>query len=120
MGSLKEHQELVDRILLALSRTGKCRVWKQPTGVARPLSDPGSVVTFGLPGQADVSGLRCDGIRIELEVKTGKATQSKEQKNWGAMIVKFGGIYAVCRSENDALQAVFPDGTSLQAPPGMT
>lgn len=36
-------------------------------------------------------------IHIEIEVKTGSARQSKDQKNWEKFINGMGGIYIVAR-----------------------
>lgn len=38
---------------------------------------------------------------ICVEIKTGKAVQKKEQKNFEEMIRSLGGIYIVVREEND-------------------
>lgn len=110
-GSLREHQELVDAILLALSATRKCRAWKQVNGLFRAFDDPEQVIRVGLVGSADVTGFRFgDGKRFELEAKTGEATQTKEQKNFQKVVLAGNAIYAVCRTTEEALGAVFPDG----------
>jgi hypothetical protein len=106
MASTKDHQQLVDDIILELG-IKNCRVWKNKTGKARALHDPTYVIAFGLVGSSDVTGIRWDGKRIELEVKTGNASQTKEQKAFGEMIKRFGGIYSVVRSVEDAIRAVF-------------
>lgn len=59
------------------------------------------VIRFGLPGSSDVIGLMPGGRMICVEIKTGKAVQKKEQKNFEEMIRSLGGIYIVVREEND-------------------
>ncbi len=99
----KEHQELVDKILLALQPYG--RVWRNATGAARSL-DGKRVISFGLKGSADILGLLWGGRFIAIEVKTGKAVQNKYQKNFQAMVEKYGGIYIVARSVEDVAVVV--------------
>ncbi len=104
MGSTLEHQTLVHYILLALGQRNGIRVWKNQTGVAK---QGDRVIAFGLKGSADISGiLGPHGQRIELEVKTGNAIQNDSQKAFQKMILSMGGIYAVCRSVDDALRAL--------------
>lgn len=45
-----------------------------------------------------------DGRRLEVEVKTGKAVQQDNQKNFQSMITKMNGVYFVARSVEDALE----------------
>ena len=74
------------------------RIWRQNTGVAR---HNGRVVRYGIPGQADLSGILAGGVRLEIEVKTVKGRQSDAQKNWQKMIEKYGGVYILARSVDD-------------------
>lgn len=60
------------------------------------------MVKFGTPGAADLSGILIDGTRIEIEVKTATGRQSKQQQAFQAMIERFGGIYILARSADDA------------------
>ena len=96
-------QGLTAAILVALGSRTDCRVWRQNTGVA---AYGHRAVRFGVPGQADISGIFADGRRIELEVKRPGERTTPEQDRWGAMIVKFGGVYAVVRSVEEAVAAV--------------
>jgi len=61
---------------------------------------------YGLKGSADIIGILDNGKFLAIEIKTGKATQSKEQKNFAAMIKKHSGHYFVCRKTDDALNFV--------------
>ncbi len=60
-------------------------------------------ISFGLKGAADISGIIVGGVRLEIEIKSGEAKQSVEQKNFQKMIEKFGGIYILARSKDDAV-----------------
>ena len=81
-----------------LGRLPFCRIWPQETGVARALSTD-QVVSFGVKGGGDLSGLLApDGRRLEVEIKTGKARQSKQQRRFEAMLTRFGGLYLLVSS----------------------
>lgn len=82
-------------------------MWKQTTGVAK---QGDRYIRFGLKGSADITGILKDGRRIEIECKSGAARQSKDQQSYQKMIEKFGGVYLVVRSVEDAnnqLQKIF-------------
>ena len=97
------HDELVDKIVAALSATAMGRFWGQPTGAAYR---NGSLVRYGLIGSADISGILIGGRRVEIEVKTGKAIQSDEQKFFESMIKMMGGIYFVAHSVDEAINSL--------------
>lgn len=64
----------------------------------------GRFIHFGVKGAADLSGIiKCGGIRLEIEVKSGGAVQTAEQKNYEKMIKDFGGIYILARDRDDAV-----------------
>lgn len=100
------HSKLVNDILVELTKYRHIRVWKGVTGVAQSF-DGKRTIKFGLPGSADITGLIGPrGIRVELEVKTGKGEQRDDQRVFQHMIERLGGIYAICRSVEDAKRAV--------------
>lgn len=66
----------------------------------------GSWIRFGLPGQADISGILCNGRRLEIEAKAERGRQSQAQRLFQAMIEKYGGLYVLARSVEDAMHAV--------------
>ena len=74
------------------------RIWRQNTGVSK---HGNRIVRYGIPGQADLSGILPDGRRLEIEVKTVNGRQSTAQKNWQKMIEKFNGVYILARSVDD-------------------
>ena len=61
------------------------------------------VVRYGVPGQADLSGILKDGRRLEIETKSARGRQSQQQLAFERMITKFGGVYIVARSVEEAL-----------------
>ena len=102
---MTEHQ-IQNEILRVYGTHPGLRLWRQNTGKARYISK-GSVrtVSFGIPGQADLSGILPDGRRLEIEVKTADGRQSPEQRRFQAMIEKFNGMYILARSVEDVDRA---------------
>ena len=96
--------DLVNSILLEFGARPDLRIWRQNTGAAR--TSRGALVRFGIPGQADISGILSGGRRIEIECKTKTGRQTKEQKAWQAMIERFGGLYVLARSVEDVRRAL--------------
>lgn len=102
MGSTAEHQKIVDEVLLAIGSRADGRAWKNVTGVAKQGT---RVISFGLKGSADVFAIKApQGRFFAFEAKSGKAVQSREQRAFGEMVTRFGGVYAVVRSGSEALQ----------------
>lgn len=105
------HSETINQILLTCSR-GPFRLWRNETGAA--IRPHGGVVRYGLPGSSDIIGLGPAGRFIALEVKIGSDKQNERQKNFEKTINAMGGVYAVVRSVQDAidiLSVAFPDKT---------
>ncbi len=85
------------------------RLWRANVGVAHiggPRSAGGRVVRFGLPGQADLTGILPCGVRLEIEVKRPGCPQTCEQRAFQRMIEHFGGVYVLARSVEDVRQAI--------------
>ena len=95
---MTEHA-LVQQILVEFGSRPDLRIWRSNSGAA--VSRTGAMVRFGVPGQADISGIQVGGRRIEIECKTPTGQQSEAQKNWQRMIERFGGIYILARSTDD-------------------
>lgn len=87
-------------ILLRLGARRGVRVFRMNTGKAR---DPatGQVVTFGVPGMADVLVLVRDRY-VWLEVKTAAGRLSEPQRNFQAAVRSIGGVCEVVRSADEA------------------
>lgn len=81
----------------------RLRIWRQNTGKVK-IGE--RWVTFGIPGQADWTGLVDTGLRIELETKTESGKQSEDQKVFQAMIERFNGKYILARCLEDMDRAM--------------
>jgi hypothetical protein len=103
---MTEHQIQKDILLALGQRPDLCTVWRQNTGMARPLNSPNQVVRYGVNGAADISGILVDGRRLEVEVKSATGRQSKEQAAFQRMITARNGVYILARSVDEALAAV--------------
>jgi len=67
----------------------------------------GRVIRFGIPGQADISGILApSGQRIEIECKSKTGRLTQEQVAWRDMILRHGGLYILARSLDDVAAAL--------------
>lgn len=98
-----EHTNLVNATMKALTERFKdARFFKKNVG-----ADQKTFHLYGTPGEGDIFGLLAPrGCAIWLEAKTGKATQSENQKNFQATVERYGGQYHVFRSVEQAIQIV--------------
>lgn len=99
-GSTQAHNKLINEILATYGSAPNFRIWKNDVGVGRSL-DSDRVLRWGLKGSADIIGVGFGGKFIAIEVKTGRAKQSTQQKNFQNMVIAMGGIYIVARSVLD-------------------
>lgn len=83
-------------------------VWRQNVGAMR--DHRGRLVRFGLPGQADISGLVLQpsgrGVRLEIECKSDEGAQTPEQRVFEEQVRRFGGVYILARALEDVLEPV--------------
>lgn len=112
----REHV-IQNAILRAYGTRPDMRIWRMNTGAAK---FSGRLVQFGVPGQADLTGIlpvevtcpRCMeliarlGVRLEIEVKSETGRQEEEQRNYQAIIERFGGLYVLARSVEDVRNAI--------------
>jgi len=117
-GKRMTEKQLQNAILRKFGTDPTMRLWRQNTGVAvvgdtskimrvcKRLGIPCRMVRFGVPGQADLTGIMADGRRLEIEVKSVSGRQTDEQKNYQAMIEKLGGEYVLARSVDDVRAAL--------------
>lgn len=99
-----EHDSLVNKIIIALSKENLGRFWSQPTGAAYR---NGKLVRYGLVGCADITGILAgSGRRVEIEVKTGRAKQTDNQEFFESMIRMMGGIYYVARDTQETVDYI--------------
>lgn len=107
MGNGRDHNILVNQVLIELGKYPELvRAWRNETGAARMMNNPERIIHYGLKGSADITGILNNGKRLEMEVKTGNATQSKQQKLFNKMIDEFNGIYCVVKSTNEAIELI--------------
>lgn len=98
----RNHNELVNSVLLYLGNNCAGRYWPNPTGSLK--SDKGHFQRYGLKGSADIIGISGDGLFVAIEVKTGSAVLNPGQKNFRDMINRFGGVHIVIHNDiNDEL-----------------
>ena len=91
------HTALRNECLAWIGSREWARAWIANVGVAVPLGRK-RPMRFGIAGQADITGILRDGRRLEIEIKTGNARRSSNQRAYASMIVRMGGLYVVARS----------------------
>lgn len=100
---IESEHAIQQAILSALGRRRDVRVWRANSGMA---FGKARAVRFGVPGQADVSGILAGGCRLELEVKRPGEKPTAQQVLFGEMIRRFGGVWAVVYSVEEAIAIV--------------
>lgn len=99
MNNTRQHQQLLDDILLAVGSLPNVRVWPRGVGF-----DEIRKIRYGIPGETDLDGIIAPhGRRLHIEVKTGKGKLSEKQIKFRDMVVKFGAVYIEARSVEDCL-----------------
>ena len=96
-------KQMQNDILRAFGTLPKLRLWRANVGVARMGR---RVVRFGVPGQADLTGILPGGLRLEVEVKSPRGRQTTEQQAYQRMIQRFGGVYVLARNAEDVQEAL--------------
>jgi hypothetical protein len=120
-------KKIQNKILREFATRSDMRLWRQNVGKAVPLSqikaiqraiwhgdiqkairlcEDAPVISFGLKGQADLSGILSNGQRLEIEVKDPDGKQSKEQRIFQEVIERFGGKYILATSVNDVEEVI--------------
>ncbi len=100
----KTEHKLQQLILAQVSLIEGVFLWRSNAGAARAAT--GRMVRFGMPGQADLSGVLRGGFRLEIEVKSATRKLTPEQKAFGNRVLELGGLYWVARSLDDALRPI--------------
>jgi hypothetical protein len=105
-GSSSAHNKLKHEILGELGARSDVRVFDNEVGRA---FDPqtGAYIQFGLcRGSSDIIGIVSPSGRfLALEVKTGNAGASREQRNFLAMVNRMNGVGRIVRSVAEAQAA---------------
>ena len=96
-------KQIQNAILRVFGTRPELRLWRANAGVARISR---RVVAFGIRGQADLTGILSNGRRLEVEVKSERGRQSRQQRDFQRMIERFGGLYVLARSVEDVRNAL--------------
>ncbi len=102
-GTKITERQTQNAILREFGTRNDMRLWRANVGVAR---FGRRTVAFGIPGQADLTGILPGGIRLEIEVKGPNGRQTEDQRNFARMIERFGGIYVLARSVQDVWEVI--------------
>jgi predicted Mrr-cat superfamily restriction endonuclease len=97
MSSYREHNELVNKVLLYLSEHCPGRYWSNATGAVKTAN--GHFQRYGLIGSTDILGFTKDGRFVAVEVKTGKAVLSQQQKIFKEVAEKHKVFHRVVYNE---------------------
>lgn len=96
---VKTHTNAVTLALIELSRLG-CMVARREVGLFYDRF--GGAHHIGVPGEADIQGIRSqDGRGIGVEIKIGADRQRKKQNDWATAFRARGGIAIVCRPDKE-------------------
>ena len=100
----KNHNELVNRLLILLHSHKLGRYWSNNTGAVKTVK--GHFQRYGLKGSSDIIGISKTGLFVAIEVKTGSGRLSKDQVAFKRMIESNSGLHFTVRSEQDFLDNV--------------
>ena len=106
-------RDIQQAILLAVGSRPDVRLWRTNAGMARSL-DGKRIIRLGIPGLTDLSGILADGRALFIEAKSASGRQTAEQQAFEAIVRKFGGVYLVARSVEEALAGIWEDIPSPQ------
>lgn len=104
-------KQVQNAILREFGTRPDLRIWRANCGVARIGR---RTVRFGIPGQADLTGIAPDGRRLEIEVKSEDGRLSEDQQRFREMILRFNGIHIVARSIHDVYEQLTACGIELR------
>lgn len=103
---------VLNDVLRMFGSRSDMRIWRANVGAMRAAN--GRVVHFGVPGQADITGIvpvvgRCMcgllqpsvGVRLEIETKSARGRQEDDQVRYQKIIQRLGGLYILARSARD-------------------
>ena len=94
MDNTKEHNDLIDDILLYIGSRPDVRLWKRVVGF-----DFKRKIKYGIPGEPDIVGIIFpSGRMLCIEVKTGKGKLEPNQIKRKKMLIHFGALYIEARS----------------------
>ena len=109
MPELRE-KHIQNEILRAFGTLPWLRLWRANVGAARIGN---RLIRFGIPGQADLTGILANGRRLEIEVKSARGRQTPAQAAFGRTIERFNGIYLLARCTDDVRERLESLGIEL-------
>lgn len=106
-------ESVIQRAILdALAWRNDVVVWRSNAGAVKTER---SFVRFGIPGQADISGvIKPWGTRLEIEVKRPKGRLSEHQKVFRDRMLEAGAVYFVATSSDECLTLLDQAVSELQ------
>lgn len=104
-------RSIQNEIMRAFSTLPGMRLWRANTGAA---TYGDRMVRYGVPGQADLSGILPRGVRLEIECKRPGQVPTEDQVNFGKTITRFGGVYIVAYSAQDVEAALHQRGFTME------
>lgn len=93
----KNHNELVNKVLLFIHGNFTGRFWSNATGAVK--TENGHFQRYGLIGSCDILGFTDQGRFVGIEIKTGSGVLSKVQKNFKQMALENNCIHIVIHDE---------------------
>lgn len=100
-------RKITNALLVEIPKRFPARVWRRNVGAT--LNKTGQLVRFGVPGEADITGIIRPGIRLEIEVKAGRDRLTEAQDSFLAMVKLHGGIAIVAHDVEIALYDIEQD-----------
>jgi hypothetical protein len=102
---MKAADILTDDMRVALSEKYGRDSFLQRINVIAMKTDTRGMVKSCQRGTADLLGV-ISGYAVAIEVKAGKDRQSKTQKNFQECWERAGGVYLICRSVQETMEAL--------------
>lgn len=103
---MSREQDYQNALMVALSQSGRVRVWRQNAGQVRALA--GGVVKGAPVGAADLCGVVLGaGTLLQVEVKGAATPTTLEQEKWAEAVRGWGGVYALVRARRGEALEVF-------------
>ena len=97
----RKHNELANKVLLFIHEHFTGRFWSNATGAVK--TENGHFQRYGLVGSCDILGFTDQGRFVGIEIKTGEATLSKQQKLFKKAIIKNNCVHLVITNEYEDL-----------------
>ena len=103
----KSETLIVNEIRGTVNASGLAILWRNNVGKTPSPHGQGWIAYGCGVGSADLLGMIIGSARfLAIECKAEKGKQSAVQIAWGKFVIECGGIYAVCRSAEEAMEVV--------------